>query len=117
MVVRDSYTTLIGQKKITLIKEVILTAIFFVVTSIIGFLVNSWDRKNRDKVTNFLKIFGSFFGVIICFLLPVINYVSVVGKTKVKSIIGYIITGIFLIVCIITQIDSFYQLINGNDEK
>lgn len=112
MVVRDSYTTLIGQKKVTIVKEIIITTLFIIISNIIGMLMNLREAEIfQNDVSDFLQIFGGIFGVIICFILPIINYVSVVGKTKVKAIIGYIITGIFCIVCIFTQFYSIYNFI------
>ena len=56
------------------------------------------------------------FGVIISFCLPVINYVSVNGKRKLKSIIGYLITGFFVIVGFLSLSYTIYKIIIGEDK-
>ena len=56
------------------------------------------------------------FGVIISFCLPVINYVAVNGKRKLKSIIGYIITGFYVLVGIFSTSYTFYKIFSGDDD-
>ena len=62
-----------------------------------------------------IQAFGGIFGVIISFCLPVVNYISINGKKKIKSLIGYVITGFFGIVGIFSAIYTFYQLIFGKE--
>ena len=64
--------------------------------------------------TVFLKLFGGIFGVIISFALPVVNYIGANGKTKVKSIIGYILTGIFSVIGLLSVGYSIYGLLIQN---
>ena len=112
IIIRDSYTIVIGQKKYTLKQEVLLTTLFIILSNTIVFLMNLYqDSYDSERLSYFLQIFGGIFGVIICFILPVINYVSVNGKTKIKSIVGYIITGIFCVICVFSQGYSLYKFI------
>ena len=114
MIVRDNYTTLIGKKKLTEKKEIILTSIFIILSNIFVIATNLYrEERYKSEISKFLQIFGGIFGVILCFVLPVINYVSVNGKTKVKSIIGYIITGIFCVICVLSEGFSIYKFIGG----
>ena len=74
-------------------------------------------RVKRLQIKTLVQAFGGFFGVIISFCLPVINYVSVNGKRKKKSIIGYIILGIFSITGILSTGRTFYQIFVKGEEN
>ena len=62
----------------------------------------------------FMNIFIAIFGVFISFVLPVINYVKLNDKAKIRSIVGYIISGIFILIGIFSII--FYILQWGKNE-
>ena len=51
-----------------------------------------------------MNIFMGIFGVFICFILPVINFVKLNDKSKIRSIVGYIISGIFILIGIFSII-------------
>ena len=57
------------------------------------------------------------FGVIISFCLPVINYISVNGKRKIKSMIGYVMTAFFVIVGFFSLSYAFYKIVVGDDQS
>ena len=119
IVVRDNYITLIGEKKLTFYKELIIISIFIFICNIFVFgfgLFETLSVTKRD-IKFLIQTFGGMFGVIICFCLPVVNYVSVNGKKKIKSIIGYIIIGIFIIFGCFSVAFSFYHLIFGNEKE
>ena len=64
-----------------------------------------------------IQAFGGIFGVIISFCLPVVNYVSINGKKKIKSLMGYVITGFFCIVGVFSAAYTFYLLIFGKESN
>ena len=110
IIIRDSYTIVIGQKKYTLKQEIIVTTCFIILSNVLVFVMNLYKNEyDPEKLSYFVQIFGGIFGVIICFILPVINYVSVNGKTKIKAIVGYTITGIFVVICVLSQGYSLYK--------
>ena len=69
------------------------------------------------NIKSIIQAFGGIFGVIICFCLPVVNYVSVNGKKKVKSIIGYAMVIFFVIVGVFSTVYPIYQIIFETKEK
>ena len=115
IVLRDNYITLIGEKKITFLKELLIITIFIFICNILVFGFDLIEIElisdYKTDIKSIIQAFGGIFGVIICFCLPVVNYVSVNGKRKIKSIIGYIITGIFIIIAIFSCASSFEKLI------
>ena len=94
IVIRDNYTSIIGKENISVTMEIIITSAFLLIINIIVVFVILYDHLISDIII----LFGAFFGVFICFVLPVLNYVAINGKTKGKSIIGYMITVIFIII-------------------
>ena len=112
IVLRDNYITLIGEKKMTFFKELLIISIFIFISNIFVFGVRLFDGINKNiNVKSLIQAFGGIFGVIISFFLPVVNYMSVNGKKKVKSIIGVIINVIFIFAGVLSTANSFYQII------
>ena len=112
IVLRDNYITLIGEKKMTFLKELLIISIFIFICNIFVFGVQQFDDINKNlNIKSLIQAFGGIFGVIISFVLPVINYKSVNGIKKIKSIIGYIISGIFGIAALLSTANSIYQII------
>ena len=66
-------------------------------------------------ITNFIQLTGGIFGVIISFVLPVINYIGANGKRKIKSIIGYGLAIIFCAIGLLSVGFSIYGLNIKND--
>ena len=117
IVLRDNYITLIGEKKMTNTKELIIICIFVFICNIFAFAFENFATSLKSLNIKFiLQTFGGMFGVIISFCLPVVNYVSVNGKRKIKSFIGYLITGFFMLVGLLSTVNSIYQIIFGNNE-
>ena len=116
IVLRDNYITLIGEKKMNFLRELIIISIFIFICNIFVFGVGIFEvlTVNDMNIKSVIQAFGGMFGVIICFCLPVVNYVSVNGKKKIKSILGYIITFIFVIIGCFSTAFSIYRLIFGN---
>ena len=116
IVIRDNFITLYGEKKMTFKKEVLVISVFIVICNILVFCVELFDSSLEYlNIKSILLTLGGMFGVIISFFLPVVNYISVNGKRKIKSLIGYVITGFFLIVGLLSTINSFYQIFVGNN--
>jgi amino acid permease len=115
IVIRDNYNSLIGKgKTLPLIQDFIIVLICLLFCNIIVYLTNE-SIINFNIVSNFIQIFGGIFGVIISFVLPVINYIGANGKRKVKSIIGYILAGIFSCIGILSVAYSIYGFAIQND--
>ena len=117
IVIRDNYVTLIGKKKINFLSELVIIIIFIFISNIFVYGISTFQTiiQNWD-VSELIQAFGGMFGVIISFCLPVINYVSVNGKRKLKSIIGYLITGFFVIVGFLSLSYTIYKIIIGEDK-
>ena len=111
IVLRDNYITLIGEKKMTFFKELPIVTLFVIICNILVFCVSEFNAHvEKLEIKTLIQAFGGMFGVIISFCLPVVNYVAVNGKRKIKSIIGYIILGIFVIIGILSTGHTFYQI-------
>ena len=114
IVVRDNYVILFGEKRITFFKELFIVFIYILICNILVFCVAEFETYVKHlQIKNLVQAFGGFFGVIIAFCLPVINYVSINGKKKLKSIIGYLILAIFSITGILCGGNTFYQIFSG----
>ena len=118
IVIRDNYITLMGNRKITFWKELIIIIIFTFISNIIALFVGYYEKDLEGwDIRTLVQAFGGMFGVIISFCLPVINYISVNGKRKIRSIIGYIITGFFFIVGLFSLFYTIYKIITGEDSQ
>lgn len=117
IVIRDNYISLIikeNHKKLPFKTDLISAFVCLLFCNLIVFLTNK-SIITFNISLNCIQIFGGIFGVIIGFFLPVINYVGVNGKRKIKSIIGYILTGIFSIVGVLSVCYSIYGLYIQNN--
>lgn len=120
IVIRDNFTSLIGKTKLTFKKDFLITFIFIFLINVIVFLVDDYGfnkNENYKFVQSLVQVFGGPFSVIISFVLPVINYCSIVGYRKVKSIIGFFIIGIFSIIGLISFINSFAEMIHPESKN
>jgi amino acid permease len=118
IVIRDNYITLFGEKRIKLFSELVIIIIFIFICNLFVFGVGTFEKYLEDwDIRTLIQAFGGMFGVIISFCLPVINFISVNGKRKVKSIIGYIITGFFVLVGIFSLYYTFYKIVVGDDKS
>ena len=117
IIIRDNYTCLLDKKnisEISFIKDLIAVILCTIFCNLIVYLTNISIIK-FNIVTNFIQLFGGIFGVIICFILPVINYIGVNGKTKMKSILGYILTIVFSIIGLLSVGHSLHGIFIQND--
>ena len=117
IVLRDNYIILIGKKKVTFLKELTIVVIFIIICNILVFCIAKFENDVKNlQIKNLFQAFGGIFGVIISFCLPVVNYISVNGKYKMKSIIGYLILGIFILTGILATGHTFYQIFTGKSD-
>ena len=117
IIIRDNYTCLLDKKnlsEISFFKDLIAVILCTIFCNLIVYLTNISIIK-FNIVTNFIQLFGGIFGVIICFILPVINYIGVNGKTKMKSILGYILTIVFSIIGLLSVGHSLHGIFIQND--
>ena len=114
IVIRDNYTTLFGKENMSFIKDLITTTMILIFCNIVAYFTNE-NEIGFNILSNFMQLFGGIFGVIICYALPVIIYIGANGRRKVKSIIGYVLTGIFLFVGIVSVCHSVYGIFHNND--
>ena len=120
IIIRDGYTSLIGKDKLTYKKDLLITTLGLILSNGIVFLNEELfveeGNVEIDIFTIMVNLFGGIFGVIIGFALPVINYAAVNGKRKLKSLIGYGITALFLVVGVLSFGYAFYQMFDKNEE-
>lgn len=94
VVIRDNYTSLIGQEMIPLKYEILITSICLIINNIIVCFVGS----SENFINKLMQYFGGVLGVFIGFVLPVISYIAINSRLKFRAICGYIITTIFIVI-------------------
>ena len=114
IIIRDGYTSLIGKNKLTYKKDLLITTLGLILTNGIVYLNEELfvyeGHIQIDVFSIMVNMFGGIFGVLITFGLPVINYAAANGKRKLKSLVGYVMTGVFLIVGLLSFGYSFYEM-------
>lgn len=93
LVIRDNFAPIIGQNQMSKLIEIIITCVCLIIANLVVYF-SDFD----NLISNIILIFGGCFGVFICFVLPVINYIAINGRTKMRSMIGYAVTGIFIVI-------------------
>ena len=122
IVIRDGYISLIGKNNLTYKKDLLITTLSLILSNGIVYLNEELfvyeGHIQIDVFSIMVDIFGGLFGVIVSFGLPVINYAAVNGNRKLKSLVGYSLTGVFLVVGLLSFGYSFYEMffINNNEE-
>ena len=116
IIIRDGYKLLIGKDKLTYKKDLLITTLaLFFSNAIVFFTEEYW--LEIDIFTLLVNIFGGLFGVMISFGLPVINFAAVNGKRKLKTLIGYTITGVFVVIGSIACVYAFIETYNKYKEE
>lgn len=114
IVIRDGYNSLIGKEKLTYKKDLLFTVLSLLLSNGIVFMNEELFVAEGiieiDIFSIMVYIFGGLFGVVIAFGLPVINFAAVNGKRKLKSLIGYGITGLFLLLGLLSFGYSFNEM-------
>ena len=118
VVIRDNYYSLIDKnnQQISFKTDLIIVSICIIFCNVISYITNE-NLIEFNISSNFIGLFAGIFGVIISFILPVINYIGVNGKRKVKSIIGYILSCIFCTIGIFSVGHSIYGIFIKNKFK
>ena len=101
IIIRDNYTSILKQDYLPAKYEIPTTCLCLLICNLIACFA-----KDNIVQTIFIQILSGIFGVFICFILPVINFVKLNDKSKIRSIIGYIISIIFLLIGIFSIIFS-----------
>ena len=118
IVIRDNYYSLLKRnetnRKISFKRDLLYVILILLFCNIVVYLTNG-SIISLNLGIYCIRLFGGIFGVIIGFVLPVINYIGANGKRKVKSIIGYILTGIFCVIGIFSAAYSFYGICKENE--
>ena len=99
IIIRDNYTSVLKKDYLPAKIDIPITCVCLLICNIIACFVG------EHLITKiFMNIFMGIFGVFISFILPVINFVKLNDKSKLRSIIGYIISGIFILIGIFSII-------------
>lgn len=114
IVIKDDVNSVFTNFKFK--ENLILVFVCIIFCNLIAYLTSESIIK-FNIATNFTELFGGIFGVIISFILPAINYAAANGKRKFRSIIGYILSAIFLIIGLLSVGYSIYGLYIKNDFK
>ena len=100
------------------LNELALILIFIIFSNIFVVGVGTFEKYLEEwDIRRMIQAFGGIFGVIISFCLPVINYVAVNGKRKIKSLIGYLITSIFIVFGVFSTYYSIYKIVMDNEDE
>ncbi len=96
MIIRDGFTSLVGFKDLPYLFESLAAAFWLIIANVASYFGENYN-----------DLFGGFFGICICFVFPVIIYSVRMGLSKLTSIFGYIMAGFFLVIGLITCVNSF----------
>lgn len=94
IVIRDNYTSIMRVENLPLKYEILITAICLFITNLIVYLTGERD----SFISQLTHYFGGALGVFISFVLPVLSYIFINGKTKLRAIFGYIIVSMFIFI-------------------
>lgn len=106
IVIRDNYKPLFSfgfSYKIDLI--------FISVNIILVNIISYFCSTDANIIFSLNEMFGGIFGVTICFVLPVLTYISINKKGEILSILGYIMAIFFLLIGLFTAVYSFCEKI------
>ena len=106
IVIRDNYIALLKfdiNYKIDLI--------FISINIILANVISYFCSTDANIIFSLNEMFGGVFGVAICFVLPVVTYISINKKSEKKSIFGYIMAIFYLIIGLFTAGYSFCEKI------
>ena len=114
IVIRDNYINLFWVKRLNFMCDLNITYLIILFCNVVAYFTNE-KNLGFNIISNFMQLFGGIFGVFICYALPIIIYSNVNGTRNTKSIIGYFLAGIFLIMGIVSICHSVYDIIHSND--
>ena len=94
LVIRDNYTSLIGKEELPLKYEILITSFCLIIDNLIVYITGD----SQNFITQLISYFGGALGVFIGFVLPVFSYMAINGKAKMRTIFGYIIVAIYIVI-------------------
>lgn len=106
IVIRDNYKSFLSigfSYKI----DFIFISVNIILVNIISYFCSS----DSNIIFSLNEMFGGIFGVTICFVLPMITYISIHNKGEIISILGYIMAIFFFIIGLFTAVYSFCEKI------
>lgn len=106
LVLRDNYKSLFNYK-VTYIIDLIFISVNIILACVISYFCHS----DTNLIFSLNEIFGGISGVGICFVLPVLTYISINKKGECKSVLGYIMAIFFLLIGLFTAGYSFFKKI------
>ena len=110
VVIRDNYNSLIGKENLPKKIEIPITIVCLIITNITVFFVkDDGDDDGFNLISFITQIFGGFFGVFICFVLPVINHLAI-NRLKTRAIIGFIVCFIFVVIGFFSIFNNIYEM-------
>ena len=80
-------------------------------------LIVCFIGSSDNFINQIMSYFGGAFGVFIAFVLPVISYIALNSKLKCRSIIGYIIASIFIIIGFFSIFYNFQSSEKNNTDN
>ena len=105
IVIRDNFSSMIGKEELPFTNEILITSLCLIINNAIIY----FTLKKKDILSYLIHSFGGLLGVFICFILPVVSHIAINGKTKLRSIFGYIISVVFIIIGIFSIVYNFLQ--------
>ena len=106
IVIRDNYVALL-KFDVTYAIDLIFISVNIILANVISYFCSN----DANIIFSLNEMFGGVFGVVICFVLPVITYISINAKSEKKSIFGYIMAIFYLIIGLFTAGYSFCEKI------
>lgn len=79
------------------------------ILTIVMLILMNYSLIFIDKVVDIIGFVGGIFGVMICYFLPLFIFVAIFGKTRFRSIVGYILLVFFGIIGIISTEHSLFK--------
>ena len=113
VVIRDNYTSLFSVENLQKKYEIIIITVCLFLVNLIVYFVHDDSEGEFNLVSMMTQIFGGFLGVLICFVLPVINFVAIDGKLKLRALIGFIICFIFVVIGFFSIFNNIHNISTG----
>ena len=116
VVIRDNYTSLFSVENLQKKYEIIIITVCLFLVNLIVYFVHDDSEGEFNLVSMMTQIFGGFLGVLICFVLPVVNFVAINRKMKLRTVIGFIICFIFIVMGFFSIFNNIHNIGNTDDQ-
>lgn len=103
-ILRDSLKTIMKVEEISMPINISVTIIALILMNVIVYFIS---------FTDVISFIGGLFTVMICYFIPLFDYIAVSGKKRWQSVIGYVILGIFFLIGATASVISFINMINN----